>query len=162
MRSAATEQGAPPPRSSWGRLLAAIERDRVIATAERLAAQLEVELAAPPESGLVLLTLRDGVAGTPFHLGEMPAARVAVRVRAADGRLGEGGAVVQGEDLERAWATALLDAVLAHGLPGAAAVAALLAEGAERVAATDRRRALLLARTKVDFTPFTAVEADEP
>lgn len=162
MRSAAAGQGAPPPRSSWGRLLAAVERDRVIATAERLAAQLEVELAAPPESGLVLLTLRDGVAGTPFHLGEMPAARVALRVRTADGRGGEGGAFVRGEDLELARAIALLDAVLAHDLPAAAAAAGLLAEGAQRIAAIDRRRALQLARTRVDFTPFTTIEAHEP
>ncbi len=149
-----------PPRGVWGRLLALADRAQVLATAEALAAEGNIELLAPPESGLVLLALRDGVAGTPFHVGEMPAARVAVSVRSADGRRGEGGAIVSSEDLELAHAVALLDAVLAHDLPGSERVVALLAQGAERAAEIERRRALLLARTRVDFQAFGELARD--
>lgn len=159
-RPSALDRAALPPRPAWGRLLALAERAEVLATAEALQAEVRIEPLAPPESGLVLLALRDSVAGTAFHVGEMPAARVALRIRTADGRTAEGGAVVQGEDLELAQAIALLDAVLAHGLPGAERVAALLAEGARRAAAIEQRRALLRARTRVDFTAFADLAGD--
>lgn len=143
-----------PPRPAWGRLLALAGRATVLETAQALAAGSRIEPLAPPEAGLVPLALRDSVAGTAFHVGEMPAARLALRIRMRDGRIAEGGAIVQGEDVELAQAVALLDAVLAHGLPGAERAAALLAEGARRAEAIEHRRALLRARTRVDFTAF--------
>lgn len=143
--------GSLPPRGSWGRLLALVDRTELLALSRALASQLQVEPTAPPEAGLVLLTLRDGAGGAAFHVGEMPAAQIALRVVAPDGRAGEGGAIVAGEDLERAEAVALFDAILAADLPGAAQVGALLARGAGRAAEVDRQRRLVLARTRVEF-----------
>lgn len=145
---------ALPPRGQWGRLLALVDRAELLALAQALAAGWRIEPTAPPEAGLVLLTLRDGVAGTPFHVGEMTATRVALRVQTADGRVAEGGAIIAGEDLERAQAVALLDAVLAHDLPGAARASELLARGQARAALIERQRRTLLARTKVEFAAF--------
>jgi len=150
-----------PARSSWSRLLSLADREAVLATAEAIAARVRIEPLAPPESGLVLIAVRDGVAGVPFHLGEMPAARVALRVSTAEGRIGEGGAIVQNEDLELARATALLDAVLAHALPGWEDAVALLRAGARRAAEIEERRTTLLARTRVDFRAFSELAGEE-
>jgi alpha-D-ribose 1-methylphosphonate 5-triphosphate synthase subunit PhnG len=158
--SADGRDGALPPRGQWSRLWALADRAEVCAAARELASGLRLEPVAPPESGLVLLALRDGVAGVPFHLGDMPAARVAVRLRTGDGRSAEGGAIVGGEDLELAQAIAVLDAVLAHGLPGSERARASLRRGAARAAEIDRRRALLLARTRVDFQGFAELAGD--
>lgn len=149
-----------PPRALWGRCWAAADRSAVLAAAAAIASGVRVEPLAPPESGLVLLCLRDSVGGTPFHLGKMPAARVALRLRRADGRCAEGGAFVQMEDLELAQAIAVLDAVLAEGWEASEDVVALLRVGADRLAEIERRRRIILARTRVDFQAFADLSGD--
>jgi alpha-D-ribose 1-methylphosphonate 5-triphosphate synthase subunit PhnG len=137
-------------REHWGSALAAADPAAVTALAGRITARAKVEAMAPPREGLMLLQMRDSVAGSPFHLGEIPVARVHLRLM--DGaQVAEGGAVLMSDDLARATQIAVLDAALAAGWREAPEIEALISAGQAARARTEADRALVLDRTRVDF-----------
>lgn len=139
-----------PDRETWATALGAADKTRVAALADRLRARTRVEPLAPPREGLMLMQMRDSVAGAPFHLGEIPMARVHLRLTAPEG-VAEGGAALMTDDLALVTQLAILDAALAADLPEAPEIEALVAEGMAVRVETQARRALALDRTKVDF-----------
>lgn len=66
-----------------------------------------VELLRGPESGLVALQGRAGGTGQPFHVGEMSATRVTVRI--GSGQVGH--AMIRGRDARKAQLVAVIDAL---------------------------------------------------
>ena len=66
-----------------------------------------VELLRGPESGLVALRGRIGGGGQPFHVGEMSATRVTVRI--GSGQVGH--AMIGGRDVRKAQLVAVIDAL---------------------------------------------------
>jgi alpha-D-ribose 1-methylphosphonate 5-triphosphate synthase subunit PhnG len=66
-----------------------------------------VELLRGPESGLVALQGRAGGNGQPFHVGEISATRVTVRV--GTGEVGH--AIISGRDTRKAQLVAVIDAL---------------------------------------------------
>lgn len=139
-----------PDREDWAAALAAADKGRVAALADRIRARATVEPLAPPREGLMLMQLRDSVAGAAFHLGEIPMARVHLRLTAPEG-VAEGGAALMSDDLALVTRLAILDAALVADLPEAPEIEALLAEGMAVRAETRAQRALALDRTRVDF-----------
>ncbi|MBE0413703.1 phosphonate C-P lyase system protein PhnG [Yoonia sp.] len=139
-----------PNREDWAAALAAADKGRVAALADRIRDRAQVDLLAPPREGLMLMQLRESVAGAAFHLGEIPMARVHLRLTAPEG-VAEGGAALMSDDLALVTRLAILDAALVADLPEAPEIEALLAEGMAARAETQARRALSLDRTKVDF-----------
>jgi alpha-D-ribose 1-methylphosphonate 5-triphosphate synthase subunit PhnG len=93
---------------------------------------------------------RDSVAGAAVHLGEIPMARVHLRLTTPEGSA-EGGAALMSDDLALVTRLAILDAALVADLQEAPEIEALLAEGMAARAEVQARRALALDRTKVDF-----------
>jgi alpha-D-ribose 1-methylphosphonate 5-triphosphate synthase subunit PhnG len=146
------------PRKDWVRAWTAHAPDAVKALAERLAAGWDTRLARLPQAGLGLLTVTDGAFNEPYYLGEFPLAHCAVEIALPDGRRAEGGAQVMSDDADLAHALAVLDAVLAAGLPGADDAAALLAAGARLREQEAARRRALLAATRVDFALLNSAE----
>ncbi|MDZ4085455.1 MAG: phosphonate C-P lyase system protein PhnG [Tabrizicola sp.] len=139
-----------PDREDWAAALAAADKGQVAALADRIRDRATVEPLAPPREGLMLMQLRDSVAGAAFHLGEIPMARVHLRLTAPEGTA-EGGAALMTDDLALVTRLAILDAALMADLPEAPEIEALLATGMAARAEVRAQRALALDRTKVDF-----------
>ncbi len=149
-----------PPRALWGRAFQAVDAPRLHGLADRLATVFAVQPTTPPRAGLALLRLGESVQGDTFHVGELPVAQATVRLTTPDGLAVEGGAIAMADQPATAIALAVLDGVLAHDLPGSQEAAALLAEGMAALGETQRRRATMLERTRVDFTAMTEAPGD--
>lgn len=147
-----------PERESWTAALAAADPSRIAALADAISVRGTVEALAPLREGLMLLQLRDSVAGSRFHLGEMPVTTVHLRL-IENGRSAEGGAMLMSDDIERTTQLAILDAALVGGWPETDQIAELLAEGMAARAQIEAERALVLDRTRVDFQLLS--EADD-
>ncbi len=147
-------------RKDWIRALTAHPVPYLNALAGQLAEGCEVRLTSLPQAGLGLLTLTDGAFHEPYYLGEFPLSACRIELGLADGRRAEGGAQVLADDAELARSLAILDAVLAARLPGWERVAEQVNAGAEQRSATDRRRQLMLAATRVDFAMLNNTEDD--
>ncbi|MDZ4136874.1 MAG: phosphonate C-P lyase system protein PhnG [Paracoccaceae bacterium] len=150
---------ARPQREDWAAALIAADAGKVAALAAAITARAKATPLAPPREGLMLMQLRDSVAGKPFHLGEIPVTQVHLRLNGPEG-LAEGGAVLMSDDLPRATAIAVLDAALAADWPEAPAIEALIAEGQAARSNTNADRALVLERTKVDFKLLSEADDD--
>ncbi len=139
-----------PERESWAAALAAADGGKVAALADRIRDRATVEPLAPPREGLMLMQARDSVAGAAFHLGEIPMARVHLRLTAPEGGA-DGGAALMSDDLALVTRLAVLDAALGADLPEAPEIEVLIAEGLAARAEVQAQRALALDRTRVDF-----------
>ena len=139
-----------PQRECWASALAAADTAKVTALADRIRGRATVEPLAPPREGLMLMQARDSVAGAAFHLGEIPMARVHLRLTAPEGGA-DGGAALMSDDLSLVTRLAILDAALSADLSEAPEIEALIAEGMAVRAEVHAQRALALDRTRVDF-----------
>lgn len=139
-----------PERECWASALAAADTAKVTALADRIRDRAAVEPLAPPREGLMLMQARDSVAGAAFHLGEIPMARVHLRLTAPEGGA-DGGAALMSDDLSLVTRLAILDAALSADLSEAPEIEALIAEGMAVRAEVHAQRALALDRTRVDF-----------
>ncbi len=147
-------------RANWACALAALPAREIHAAAAAIAAGYEVQDIDLPQAGLGLLTLHDAAFHEPFYLGELPAARAQVMVRAPDGRDAHGGAVLLDDRVRLVRALAILDAILAARLPGWEAVASLVERGEALRAQQHAQRRHLLARTRVDFALLRQAEEE--
>lgn len=148
-----------PPREDWAAALAAADGTRVADLARSLTDRARVTALAPPRDGLMLMQMRDSVAGAAFHLGEIPVAQVHLRLTDGD-RVAEGGAALMSDDIDRVMRIAVLDAALAAGWAEAGAIADLIAEGQAARARAEADRALVLDRTRVDFQLLSEADDD--
>lgn len=100
----------------------------------------------PPETGMVMLTVREPVEATRFHLGEVLVTRCEVRHRAA-----HGWAMHMGSEPAAALAAAILDAEVESGGPLSAAVDELCDVTARELARQGALEWDAIAPTIVDF-----------
>ena len=101
-------------------------------------------------TGLVMLPMRDTVAATDFHLGEVLVAEAHLRLA---GTAIEGYGMVTGRDLERAMAMAVIDAA-AMAEMDTSRIAQFIATQAERSRQADRERLCAVEATRVDMETF--------
>jgi alpha-D-ribose 1-methylphosphonate 5-triphosphate synthase subunit PhnG len=148
-------------RCDWARALVALPPAEIKAAADLISRTHEVQDISLPQTGLGLLTLRDGAFHEPFYLGELPVARAQVVVRTHDGREASGGAVLIDDRVRLVRALAILDAILAARLPGWEAVATLTERGDALRAQQDAQRRHILARTRVDFALLGQAEEED-
>lgn len=109
----------------------------------------EVEV-VQSRTGLVMLPLRDTVAGTDFHLGEVLVAEAHIRL---PGTSVEGYGMVTGRDLERAMAMAVIDAAAMAG-KNPDGIARFIDAQADRIRAADDERLRAVEATRVDMETF--------
>ena len=107
-----TAAGAPEDHAAFLSTLAAAAPDAIKAEAEAILPALGDVEVLKSRTGLMMQPMRDTVAGTDFHLGEVLVAEAHVRL--GDGVEGYG--MIVGHDLEHAMAMALLDAARAAGI----------------------------------------------
>jgi alpha-D-ribose 1-methylphosphonate 5-triphosphate synthase subunit PhnG len=114
-----------------------------------------VELLRGPESGLVALQGRAGGTGQPFHVGEVSATRVTVRI--GSGQVGH--AMISGRDARKAQLVAVIDA-LAQDPGHAELVEREIVAPLEQLArAADARIRQETAATRVNF--FTMLRGED-
>jgi len=114
-----------------------------------------VELLRGPESGLVALQGRAGGTGQPFHVGEMSATRVTVRI--GSGQVGH--AMISGRDTRKAQLVAVIDA-LAQDPAQAEMIERVIVSPLEQLASeTDATLLQETAATRVNF--FTMVRGED-
>lgn len=114
-----------------------------------------------PQAGLAMLQLEEGALGTAFYLGEFPLAKCEVSLQLVDGQQVNGAAQIMNDRVEFAQALALLDAVLAHQLPGCNEAQILLNAGMKKIADEEAIRQRMLAQTRVDFSMLSVAEGDD-
>lgn len=114
-----------------------------------------VELLRGPESGLVALRGRVGGGGQPFHVGEISATRVTVRI--GSGQVGH--AMISGRDVRKAQLVAVIDA-LAQDPAHADMIERDIVEPLEKSASgADAKLREETAATRVNF--FTMVRGED-
>ncbi len=115
----------------------------------------EVHLLRGPESGLVALRGRIGGKAQPFHVGEMSATRVTVRI--SSGEVGH--AMISGRDTRKAQLVAVIDA-LAQDPAHAGMIEQVIVAPLEKLASeTDAKLREETAATRVNF--FTMVRGED-
>ncbi len=149
------------PRQEWAAALSALPTKEVKAVADSFASSCQVRDVTLPQSGLGLLTLRDGAFHEAFHLGEIPVARAHVVLRTQGGQESSGGAVLIDDRATIARAIAILDGALAGRLPGWEGVAALVERGHSARAEKFAERKHILASTRVDFSLLGQAEEED-
>lgn len=135
--------------------------EEVEALALRLTKDYIVTYPVLPQTGLAMLQLEEGALGTAFYLGEFPLAKCEVSLQLSDGRQVNGAAQIMDDRVEFAQALALLDAVLAHQLPGCDEAQILLNLGMKKIADEEAIRQRMLAQTRVDFSMLSVTEEDD-
>jgi len=115
----------------------------------------EVHLLRGPETGLVALRGRIGGNGQPFHVGEMSATRVTVRI--GSGEVGH--AMISGRDTRKAQLVAVIEA-LAQDPAHANIIEQVIVAPLEKLASeTDAKLREETAATRVNF--FTMVRGED-
>lgn len=146
------------PQKDWIRALTAHPPKDVIALAELLTREASVSLFQLPQVGLGLLTLKESAFHDQFYLGEFPLSSCHVELHYADDVCGVGHAQVMADDAELAKALAILDAILAHQLPGWQQAVQSLEQGQDKRSQLDQQRNRILTKTRVDFATLDTVE----
>ena len=131
--------------------LTLVDRSALRGLGEALARDLAVRHRSLPQDGLWMLTMCDGVAGEPFHAGELPVAEARIEVEDRAGVRAEGGARLLLAAPEDALAAAICDAVWSGNLAGSDLVAELAASGRAAAVSRDLRRAAVRESTRVQF-----------
>lgn len=134
----------------WLDTLARAEDNRMKALAEDLLPLLGTVEVVQSRTGLVMLPLRDTVAGTDFHLGEVLVAEAHIRLPET---LVEGYGMVTGRDLERAMAMAVIDAAALAGRE-TDRIARFIEAEASHIRAADEERLRAVEATRVDMETF--------
>ena len=129
--------------------LARARPDRLKAMAETVLAHMgDIEVIAN-RTGLVMVPMRDSVENVDFHLGEVLVSEAHIRDGA--GHVGYG--MVNGRDLERAMAMAVIDLHVAAAGQNEA-ILRFLAEESAHVRAQDETRMRQVEATRVEMETF--------
>ncbi|WP_248927622.1 phosphonate C-P lyase system protein PhnG [Paenibacillus hamazuiensis] len=112
----------------------------------QIEARYEPAVVKPPEKSLVMSKARDSVSQQPFYLGEVLVTECTVAIGDAHGF-----GILIGEDAERAYELAVVDAALNAKLPETEAWEAELLEEERRTAERRAREHELVMKTRVHF-----------
>jgi alpha-D-ribose 1-methylphosphonate 5-triphosphate synthase subunit PhnG len=113
--------------------------------------QSQVKLLSGPRQALVMLRVRETVANSVFHAGEVLVTEVKLEL---DGQFGFG--MIMGESPRRAMAVALVDAALRKGGLVADQLQRELVELDRQLTKQNQQIQALVARTKADFERMEA------
>ena len=121
-----------------------------ISVAKKLADEIElnhkITTIEEPNSGLIMVKMRETAQKHLFYLGELLVTEAKVQVNQSIG-LG----IVQGNNDELAYYLAVIDAAYNADLPQTASWAAVLEDAQQSVLQAETEEALRILKTKVDF-----------
>ena len=139
-------------RTSWISALSALPSNELIGFTAKISEAWTLHPKAVPQAGLGMLQLKDSAFNEAFYLGEFPLASAWLEVITDDGQKAEGAAQVMDDRIQLAEALALCDAILSAQLPGWEKVSMMIEKGLALREATNKKRKMMLARTRVDFS----------
>lgn len=149
------------PRHQWPRCFLAIDSGQIRKEAHQFTECFWIEDVQLPQSGLGLMKIREGALGELFFSGEIPLATARVRITTLDGEYADGAAQILDDRVRLARDIAILDAVLAHRLPGHHTIIPLLQKGQDNLLAQSKERKALLETTRVSFSLLGHAEEDD-
>lgn len=109
-------------------------------------ANVPVQLESPPTIGSIMMKARDSVSMQPFYMGEILVTECTVSIQ---GYFGLG--MIKGEELEKAYQLAVIDAAFNANLPFTEAWITQLEKEEEKIANRQQEEAMLAKQTKVQF-----------
>lgn len=157
----AGDQPGSVPRHQWPRCFLAVNANEIECAAQHFTEQFRIEDVQLPQSGLGLMKIRDGALGELYFPGEIPLATARVQISVPAGNPVEGAAQVLDDRASLARAIAVLDAVLAHRLPGHQTIIPLILKGQENLVTQAEERRALLETTRVNFSSLGHAEDDD-
>lgn len=110
-------------------------REEVLDLAEIIVDKYPVKLIKKPAKTLVMLKMRETVAGSEFYLGELLACEAMVEIENKKGM-----ALTAGDDFAKVQAMAVVDAAFNAGLPEVAKITEELLKMEEEVNSRERKR----------------------
>jgi alpha-D-ribose 1-methylphosphonate 5-triphosphate synthase subunit PhnG len=114
--------------------------------ASDIRSKYEVDLIEEPNHGLVMVRVRETAKMSQFYLGEVLVTECKVRI---EGAMGIG--IVKGDEPEKAYDLAVIDAAYAAGLQETVSWSNRLQTEGEQIAAKRHAHHLKVLQTKVDF-----------
>ncbi len=129
------------------RLMSLTGREEIIAAGKEIEGKYPVTLLKKPQKMLVMLKIRESAKNTLFYAGEALACECSVAIEGA-----KGFAACLGDDGEKAYAMAVIDAALNADLPDKAGMLQSLAAWNEDITRRHALDAGLAMATKVNFT----------
>jgi len=139
-------------RTSWVSALSALPGNELIEFTSKISERWTLHPKSVPQARLGMLQLKDSAFNEAFYLGEFPLASAWLEVTTDDGKKAEGAAQVMDDRIEVAEALALCDAILSARLPGWEKVSTMAEKGLALRGETNKKRKMMLARTRVDFS----------
>jgi len=128
------------------RILNFADREQVIAIGKRLEKEHGAETLKQPQKTLVMLKLRESAKNSLFYAGEALACECMVKIK--DTR---GFAAALGDDLEKVYSMAVIDAVMNLGIAGQEGLPAFLEKWELERSASNALNSKIAMSTKVDF-----------
>lgn len=133
-------------RSQYTRILVEGERSLLERLAFEVERSAEIRTVRSPETGLVMHKARDAVSGQPFYVGELLVTACTVQIGAATGY-----GMCLGEDLDKAYRLAVVDAAFHAGHPATAKWVPLLLEEERSIRGRHAKEMEQVRRTRVQF-----------
>lgn len=139
-------------RTLWISALMALPSNEFIDFTSKISEGWTLTPKCVPQSGLGMLQLKDSAFNETFYLGEFPMASAWLNVITDDGHKAEGAAQVMDDRVEVAESLALCDVILSAQLTGWEKVSMMVDKGLKLRDAKNKKRKMMLARTRVDFS----------
>lgn len=128
------------------RVLINLELEKLEELTAEISAKYEIELLKPASTSLVMMGSRDSVQLLPFYLGEVLISQCTVEVNE---NIGYG--YIMGEELEKVYHLAAIDAVWQREAELTAKIKDKLLETKEKLAKQEKKDYAILSKTKVNF-----------
>ncbi len=141
-------------RQEWMGIMAGAPFEALESAWKGLEMSPEYDFIRRPETGMVMVRAKADGNGNPFNFGEIPVTRCTVRIRGGAG----GCAYIKGTRFRHAELAAVMDALLQDDTLRPGVLAKVITPLAESLAASKRKTAEDIDRTRVDF--FTMVRGE--
>jgi len=127
-------------------LLNFASRSEVIALGEQLEGKYEVQTLKKPRKTLVMLKLRESAKNSLFYAGEALVCECMVKIKGVGGF-----AAALGDDFEKVYSMAIIDAVMNLGDPEQERISAIFRKWESQMDKARARDSKIAMSTKVDF-----------
>lgn len=127
--------------------LAKSSREEVICLGQLVSDAHKVDIVKKPAKTLVMLKMRESTAGAVFYLGELLACEAMVKIGEKSGF-----AATIGDDYEKVFAMALIDAAMNANLPESVTILEKLTAMKNAVLELERKEFARILKSKVDFS----------
>lgn len=128
-------------------------RDDVIALGKLVSSSHDIVTVKKPAKTLIMLKMRESVADSEFYLGELLACEAMVKIGDKTGF-----AITSGDDYEKVFAMAVIDAAMNANVEETERLSEKLADMDKRVTQCERTESGRIQKSRVDFRVMEDIE----